>query len=570
MNETEPLAMQLRRQLRQHFKVALWFSVAFNLLLLVQPLYMLQIYDRVLTSGSLETLLLLSLLALALLAIFAFADAGRRRIFALIGQQLGATLEAPVFRAGMDAKRSGGKLETAVTDMGRVQNLFSAGTIQPFFDAPFVPMFVALVFFIHPLLGLITLGGAIFLIGLAFLAERAAKPLVELAGSQDRSASSYIAGIARQFSAIAAMGMGPAVQRRWHGLRSLSVAQGLEASRVANRYGAVSRSVRQALQVIMLGVAAWLVLRQEISAGAIIASSILSGRALAPIDQTIGGWKPLMQARRSFAALESLLQTISAPAPALRLPRPEAHLVIARLDAGPPQREAPLIEGLTLEVHPGTILLVVGPSGRGKTSLLQTIAGVWTPKDGSVRLGSIDMHDWAAEDRGPHIGYLPQAIELLPGTVRENIQRFQPVAADPRADAPHADAPLFAATRTLGVHEAILQLENGYETSSSGTAHLSAGQRQMIGLARAAYAEPVLLLLDEPSAHLDAQATTNLINFLRGWKASGRIAVIASHDLRLLTITDHVLEIDSHQTRLQPRDAFFKAISANTVRKVAP
>lgn len=552
MADKARLALILKRRLKPHLRSALWFSVAFNVLLLVQPLYMLQVYDRVLTSGSYETLILLSLLALVLLIIFGFADAGRRRVFGLIGRDLGNILEEPVFDAGMRAKSGGGKLETAVADLGRVQSLFSAGTISPFFDAPFVPMFVALVFLIHPMLGFLTLGGAIALLVLAILAERSAKPLVDRAGNHNRNANSFIAGISRQFSAIMSMGMNRSVYQRWQSLRDSASDENLEASRVANRFGAISKASRQSLQVAMLGLAAYLVLQQQISAGAIIAASILSGRALAPLDQAIGGWKPLMQARRSFLNLEGyvgdLPGTQSQPT---RLPAPEPHVTLEELEVAPPGAEKALLPKLKLEVQPGNVLLVIGPSGRGKTSLLQTLAGIWSPFDGAVRLGGIDMHGWDPTDRGRHVGYLPQMVELLPGTVAENIQRY------------HDDTPeaMFETTQRLGFHEAILAFPEAYETVHAGQGILSAGQRQMVGLARAIYGDPELLLLDEPNAHLDAAASASFISFLGEWKKAGKVAIIASHDLRMLPVADNVLELGIRGVRYATRDAFFKAIS---------
>jgi len=591
------LRSDMARLLKPELVAAALFSLALNVLLLVSPLYMLQVYDRVLTSGSVDTLLLLSTLAIALLSVYGAADSGRRRVLALLGRRLGERLEKRLFASGLAEQGGGRRLESAVADLGRVQGLFINGTIQPLFDGPFVPMFALFVFLVHPLLGAITLAGAAGLVLLAFFAERAGTVAVERSSRAERGAAQFLAGIGRQFAAIRSMGMGQAVEQRWQNLRALAALETLETGRTTAFYGGVSKAIRQMLQVVTLGTAAWLVLRQEISAGAIIASSILAGRCLGPIDQTIGAWKPLLQARKSFADLASFLPDAGGKdALATPLPRPEALLRLRELVVNHPGAKKPLFAPIDLKLDAGQTLLVLGRSGLGKSSLLQVLSGASAPAGGSVSLGGRDLHAWDMADRGRHIGYLPQYVDLLPGTVAQNIVRFEsahPEAAaadatkdetreNPNADldlAPDADrhagpdgdwdigpdpAPQAAiiAARRAGCHEAILALAGGYDTPIGSDAPLSAGQRQDVGLARAVHGSPVVLFLDEPTAHLDMRGVAALLELLSWWQKQGRIAVIASHDRRLLAAASLVLELRDGRALLVERDAYVRALAA--------
>ena len=565
MTESESssrLPEDLRTALRGHIRAALWFSLACNLLLLVSPLYMLQVYDRVLTSGSGETLLLLSIMAVALLAVSGAADAGRRRVFALAGARIGPLLERAVIVRGLDPRASGPRLERAVADLGKVQSLIAGGTIQPVFDAPFAPMFLLFVFLVHPWLGWLTLVGIALLVALAWRAERASTATLEISSRVEQATSSFLAGMSRQYSAVTAMGMRDRLAGRWQSLRAHAAEASLEAGRVTTFYGATSRAARQILQSMMLGLAAWLVLRQEISSGAIIASSILSGRAMAPVDQLIGSWKPFVRGRQAWGELKAFLASPPVPETATPLPRPEARLVADSVVTALPGADKPLIAETSFVLQGGEILFVVGRSGEGKTSLLQMLSTAWRPAAGRVTLGARDIHDWDPIDRGQWFGYLPQNVDLLPGTVRENIERFSP----------GSEQQLFDAARAVGAHERILDLPDGYDARLING--ISAGQRQSIGLVRAFYGDPVLLLLDEPSANLDGDGVAALIAAMRRAKAAGRIAIVATHDPRLLPVADRVMELRDHRAALYTLDEFMRraraASAAPALAQVAP
>lgn len=549
---------------RPALQAAAMFSFAFNLLLLVSPLYMLQVYDRVLTSGSLDTLLLLTLLALALLMVFAAADSGRRRVLGLLGRELGADLEARVYRATMNARAGAGRpLDAVVTDLAKIERVVSGGTVQPLFDAPFVPMFLLLVFLVHPLLGFVTLAGAAALVVLAIVAERAATASVGGTSQTERAAQLFLAGIARQAGVIRSLGMTVTAGQRWRQLRSDAAAVSLESGRVSNFYGGISKSARQMLQILILGLAAWLVLRQEISSGAIIAASILSGRVLAPIDQAIGAWKPLVEARKGWTAVAAHIAEAGDDLPAtVPLPRPVAKLQMTALHIEHPSTGDALFEPFNLALTAGEVLLVVGRSGAGKSTLLKVLAAAEQPASGTATLGAVDLHRWAADDRGRHIGFLPQSVDLLPGTVAQNIVRF--------TDCDAAAAVL--AAQAIDAHEEMLALSQGYDTMIGANAALSAGQRQTIGLARAAFGDPVLLVLDEPSAHLDGRGVEALLAYLATCRKDGRIAVIASHDRRLLAAATLVLDIRDRRVTLTGIDdyvrALVKALPATTRNQV--
>jgi len=559
MSETgETPGREVRRALYAHINAATLFSLAYNVLLLVSPLYMLQVYDRVLASGSVETLILLTLLTIFLFGIYAAADAGRRRVFSLMGERLGRLFERRVFAGGLAA--GGTVLETQAVNLGRVQALFGGGVIQPLFDAPFAPLFAVAVFLIHPVLGWLTVGGAVVLILLALAAERAAEPLVGDTARREAIAGGYLGGIARSDGVVRSLGMASGLEPRWRMLRAGAAEAALDAGRSAGRYGSTSRALRQMLQSLVLGTAAWLVLKQEVSAGAIIASSVLSGRVLGPIDGAIAGWRPFLKGREAWRALQPLLRRREPADAATPLPRPQGPLVAHALEVAPPGATAGLLKPMELVLDPGTVMLVVGPSGIGKSTLLATLAGAALPFAGRVALGGRDIHGWDATDRGRWFGYQPQTGDLLPGSVRENIERMRR----------GPDEAVFTAAGAVGVHEAILALPHGYDTLlGPGGAPLSIGGRQGVALARAVYGDPVLLIFDEPSANLDAAGAAALANVMRASAREGRILVIATHDGRLLAAATDVLELSARGSRRMSRDEYLRQTQPVTLAKAS-
>ncbi len=521
--------------LRPYWMTATFFSIVVNALLLVAPIYMLQIYDRVLTSGSFETLFVLSFLAVALLFVFAAAEGGRRRVFSLIGQEISRKLNSVIFRAGLTAEHGGRNLGGAFSHLSRIQGFFFNGGIQPFFDAPFVPLFILVIFLIHPALGVFGVAGAVILLGLAIITELASRGAQEEARRREETSNSFLSGLIQQYNAIVSMGMTRLVENRWRQLKDRSTDATLQSSNIVGSLSSLTKSVRQILQVGSLGLGAYFVLVQEISPGAIIAVSIILGRALAPIDQTVAAWRQIVDVRTSLHALRDLLD--NAPSPEdepLALPRPEAELHVNQLAVACPGKKKPLFTQAHLQLNAGQTLLVIGASGGGKTSYLQTLSGVWSPLTGAVRLGGRSIHDWSPCDRGRYIGYLPQNTELLPGSIAENIARF----------AETENEKVFEAAHTAGCHNVILGLKDGYDTVvGPAGAYLSAGQKQLIGLARTVFDDPAAIFLDEPTANLDAASVKFFQILLQDLKRKGAITVIATHDFRLLSAADYVLTL---------------------------
>lgn len=537
--------------LKAYWITAILFSVAVNMLLLVTPVYMLQIYDRVLTSGSLDTLILLSIMAAVLLAVFAAAESGRRRVFALIGDAFGERLNKPVFRAGL---ATGGRtLETDVGHLARVQSFFVNGLIAPLFDAPFVPLFILLIFFIHPALGALSLVGALILIALAVATELSSQGRQARARQCETKSNNFLSGLVRQSNAIFSMGMASRMEARWRKLRHAAMEETLASSGRTGFLSSVTKSVRQTLQVASLGLGAFLVLNQQVSAGAIIAVSIIMGRALAPIDQLVGSWRQIVDVRAAWQSLATQLKDMSLdPTEPTLLPRPDARLDIDKLDVACPGSEEALFSPPELSLAGGEILYVAGPSGGGKTSFLQTVSGLRRPLNGAVLLGGRSIHDWDTDDRGRHIGYLPQNVELLPGSVIDNISRF--AGAEPEK--------AFAAAEAAGCHETVLRLTDGYDTViGAGGAYLSAGQRQLIGVARAIYDNPALVLFDEPTANIDARSIGAVLTLLAELKRKGTVVIVATHDLRLLQAASHVLTLQAGKAVLNTQPEYAERLS---------
>lgn len=541
--ETSPDAsrsgrLALSRTLRPYITTTFAFSLLANLLLLVSPIYMLQIYDRVITSGSYDALIWLTLIALFLLAVYGAAEAGRRRTLALAGEAYETHVSGRIFTAFEHRPGDGIELERDLSRMRRINAMFSGGGLLPFVDLPFTPLFLACLFLIHPMLGLIGLGGGALILTLAVLAELSTRDAGKLSGALDSASSEFASGLSRQRSAIVAMGLRPAAFKRWRMLRERASATAMAAGKGDNIFAALSRSSRQSLQIIILGAGAALALSQSISMGAIVAGSIIMARALGPIDQIVGGWRGAVQAREAYTNLSASLaeSDVQDSASATALPRPQAHLMLNRLAIAAPGAETPLVRPFSFEAQAGDVLALMGENGSGKTSLLQTLAGAWPPHDGSVELDGRSLHLWDGADRGQYLGYVPQDVEILPGSVRDNIARFSQTE----------DETVFAAARRAAAHPMIMTLPDGYDTVvGPGGRALSAGQKQLLGLARALFGDPVLLLLDEPTANLDTRAVQAFLSAVDDAAARGAIVIASTHDPRFLGRAKTVLLIRS-------------------------
>lgn len=495
---------------------------------------MMQVYDRVMVSGSLDTLFWLSVIAVFLLVIYAAAESGRRRVLSLAGARLEKHLSDRVF----EKYETSGNRRTVEADLGKVRSvvqLYSGNVLSPLFDLPFAPLFVLVLFLVHPLLGSVALVGAGIVLVVALVAEMTTRSPSERASDTRTRAVMLSSAMQRQRPAVIAMGMGAALRTQHDAIRNEAEALALNTAKAEGTYSGITKSFRQILQLAMLGLGAALALSQEISSGTIVAGSIVLARAIGPIDQIVGAWRALTRGREAWRALKAEL--VNAPIQTRAytpLPRPLPNLDIDRLSAAPASADKPLIHPFSFRVEAGALIALVGAIGCGKTTLLQTLGGALAPRDGSVSLGSADIHAWSNVDRGRYVGYVPQHAEMFPGTVKENIARF--------TDAHDRD--VFEALQAAGATDLALSLPKGLDTQiGPGGANLSSGQLQLIGLARALLVKPVLLLLDEPTANLDPTTASRLIQNLKAISAQGCIVIAATHDGRLLQTSDAVLSI---------------------------
>ncbi|WP_203293909.1 type I secretion system permease/ATPase [Maricaulis parjimensis] len=544
-----PLTLQVKRQLRPFLMVLAGFTLASNLLLLVAPLYMLQVYDRVLSSGSRDTLIWLTLLAVFLLGVYGAAEAGRRRVCALAGDALEALLARRVFTRFEQDQLGQASLSRDMGAIARIRSTLQNGAVLPFIDLPFTPIFLVVLFLVHPVIGFLGLIGGALVFAVAFAAELTTREPSKISQSALRQATDFAGGLERQRSAMVAMGLIPAAFRRWQAQQKIGQDLSMDAARSDGKFSAISRSTRQILQICVLGGGAALALAQEISPGSIVAASIILARTLGPIDQIVGGWRNSVQAWSAWVQLRNDLSTTEAEPRYTPMPKPAADLVLDRLSVAVPGSDHPLIRPFSWSVKGGQMVAIAGGNGAGKTTLLQTLSGAWLPGAGQVSLGGRNLHEWAAADRGRYVGYVPQDIELLPASVAENIARL---------DAADADRVVEAAKRA-GAHDVILTLPDGYDTRvGPGGVHLSAGQRQLIGLARALYGDPVLLLLDEPTANLDSAAAPRLVSTLVQAVEGDCIVLAATHDRRLIEKAQSVLLVRNGEVMAAPSEQFIK------------
>ena len=516
----------------------LGFSFFINLALFASPLYMMQIYNRVLPSRSESTLVMLTGLVCFALVALAALEATRAQILVRLGARLESDLNQRVLDAAFCASlRLGeGRSQQALTDFDTLRSFVWSSVPAALLDVVWAPLFVLVMFVFHPLLGLVALGGSIALLVLAVAHDIATRPKFEEARRHASAAASFIERSLRNVQTLEAMGMRASLQKRW--LRQRNEFIRLQA-KTADRTGiftSVTKSIRFLLQTVLLGSGAVLVINNEITAGAIVAASMLMSRALAPVEMTISAWRQCIGARNAHARLNSLLEQ-SPPRPRrLSLPAPRGALQVDDVVAWFAGTPAPTLRRVTFKLAPGNVLAVIGPSGTGKSTLARLLVGATPPYAGKIRLDNADIEVWNKEELGPYLGYLSQEVELFDGTVAENIARFGELDS----------AKIVAAAKRAGVHDMILGLPQSYETrlGPDTGATLSGGQRQRIALARALYGNPVLVVLDEPNSSLDSAGERALTDAIRKMKCLGTSVVLISHRSKILRQANHLLMLN--------------------------
>ncbi|MFD2185047.1 type I secretion system permease/ATPase [Rhodoplanes azumiensis] len=542
------------------------FSAVVNVLMLTGSLYMLQVYDRVIPSRSIPTLVALSLLVLVLYAFQGVFDWLRQRILNRIGAALDGALSAPMVAAILRAPMQGGRGDglQPSRDLDTVRSFLSGLGPTTLFDLPWMPLYVAGCFLLHPYLGWTLVGGAVVLFGLALLTELLTRaPTREVARSSALRAVQLEAG-RRNAEIVKALGMEPRLIARFRDANDAHVAAHQRNADVAGALGATSKVLRFMLQSAMLGMGAWLVIEGMASSGVMIASSIMSSRALAPVELAIGNWRPFLAARQAWQRLRTALAGIDPDArPSLAPERARRSLTVDRIAVAAPGSSAPILQNVSLALEAGQGLGVIGPSASGKSTLARSLVGIWPAARGEIRLDGATLDQWPIEMRGAMIGYLPQDVELFDGTVAENIARFDPNMSD---------SAVLAAAKAAGAYDMIVGLPGGFEMRiGEGGAALSGGQRQRIALARALYKDPFLVVLDEPNSGLDAEGDAALTAAIHGIRARGGIAVIIAHRPAALAAVDQVLVLAAGQVQaLGPKDEVLRKPLARHPASPAP
>jgi PrtD family type I secretion system ABC transporter len=524
------------------------FSLCINLLILTSPIYMMQVYDRVLASGKVETLVMLTALAGVAVLVLGMLEMVRNKMLARIGQWLERRLAPDLIAASMRATILGGAPSAqALRDLTQVRAFLGGPGVNTIFDAPWAPIFLLVIWLMHPLLGLLGVGSAIVLFCIAIVNEYGSRTLLKQSGMMSIANTQRADQAIRNSDAFHAMGMLPGFLAGWMARNERTLAMQLSAADRNAMLVGFSKFVRIFVQILILGAGAYLVIHGELTSGGMIAASILLGRALAPVEQAIGAWKGMVAARDSYERLKRLLERVPPTPDTMALPAPKGRLTCEQVIYVPRGRDKPILSGVSFALEPGEALGIVGPSAAGKSTLCKLLVGSWQPTRGNARLDGADLFSWPAEQLGPYVGYLPQDVELFGGTVKENIARLSP-DPDPQL--------VVEAATTAGVHDIILRLPNGYETEiGDGGSFLSGGQRQRIGLARALYGKPRLIVLDEPNASLDTEGEESLMSAMQQAKGWGATVIIVAHQPRILRPVDKLLLLrDGRSEMFGPRD----------------
>ncbi|MDF1669449.1 MAG: type I secretion system permease/ATPase [Roseovarius sp.] len=547
-----------RRQSRRLYWAVAIFSFFVNLLMLTGPLYMLQVYDRVLGSRSVETLIALSVLVAFLFGMMGLLDYARGRVMARVGARFQAALEKRVFDAVI--RRSSQVQDPAATtglgDLDAVQRLMAAPVLMAIFDIPWTPFFLAAIWVFHPWLGALAVVGGLLLIVVTLINQAVTRRPVARSSMAAVHAEGMLSQIRSESEMVQAMGMGDAAFRRWQVARDKALDDQMSAADLGGTFTTLSKVFRLFLQSAMLGVGAYLVLQGELTPGAMIAGSILLGRALAPIEQVIGQWPVVQRTVRGWKSLAGLLGRVRPEEDKTQLPRPKALLDVQQLTIAPPGETQAALKMVSFKLQPGQAVGVIGQSGAGKSTLARALTGVWAPAGGKIRLDGAALDQFEPHVLGAHIGYLPQRVQLFDGTIAQNIARL--------AEEPD-DEQVVLAARRADAHEMILSLPEGYDTRvTANGGRLSGGQMQRIGLARAMYGDPVLLVLDEPNSNLDNEGSEAVNAAIRGFKSVGKSILIMAHRPAAIKECDLLLVLDNGQVRaFGPKEKVLREVLSN-------
>jgi ATP-binding cassette subfamily C exporter for protease/lipase len=519
---------------KREFLVVGFFSMVANLLALTPSLYMLQLFDRVMVSRNDLTLIALSLITLFLFAMMSFAEWARARLLVRLGVRMDDALGDRVFGATFEARlnRADPTVARSFYDLANFRQFLTSNGVIAFFDMPWTPIYLVVLFLLHPLLGWISVLGVVLLAGMAWLTQRYTAQPIEQARDAGIQVNQYLQSKLRNAEVVESMGMLADLWRRWlkrhqHHLRLAGKAQDL-----GHRIKDLTKFLRISLQSIILGAGALLVIDGQLTPWVIIVGNLLLGRALAPVELAIGSWQGFTSARTSFLRLEALLAAHPGRAEGLFHGEPTGEIQLEDLVATAPGRAEPILQGLTLAFPAGEVIGIIGPSGSGKSTLARVILGIWPNVEGQVRLDGEALASWSREELGPYLGYLPQDVQLFDGTIAENIARFGPIESEK----------VIRAAQLAGVHDMVLRFPRGYDTTAGvGGSYLSGGQRQRIALARAIYDDPNLIVLDEPNSNLDDAGEAALMATIKHLKAKGKTVVLITHRLNILAIADRIL-----------------------------
>ncbi|CAN5526713.1 type I secretion system permease/ATPase [soil metagenome] len=542
----------LTRSIREGYPslaVAAAFSLVSNLLYMALPLYTFQIYGRVMNSGSVATLLVITFGVLATFAVSGLIDHYRAKILISYGLVMDQRVSGHVFSALFDGVVRGNPAlrSQALRDLDTFRQMLTGPTFGLVFDLPWMPVFMIVLWMIDPAVGIVTLLGAVVLVAITLIQDRATRPMLGEANEAALRSYAFTDAALRNGEVVRAMGMVEPLGDRWAVYRQVTMDRSADASGLASSISNVSKFWRQGIQVLIIAIGAYLVVKGKIHSGLLFANMILAARALQPIDRLVGSWDGMLQGTRAYDRLMLMFGDYKPAKPVTGLPRAVGRVSVEGVNFAPPGAQKFVLQAISFKVEPGEMLGIIGPSGAGKSTLSRLMMGIWRPNNGTIRLDGADVFTWERQDFGRNVGYLPQDTELFAGTIRDNIARFQPSVDD---------SLVVAAAQIAGVHELILRLPNGYDTDLGESLHvLSAGQRQRIGLARAVMGRPSFIVLDEPNASLDAEGEEALMKAIDTLKADGVTIVVVSHKPNLFRAADKILVLrDGRMEMFGPRD----------------